>query len=831
MAEQPTLDPKQRLHELQRLEELVGNVLTSRKEFFSQFLDPRRNIDDECGYPQSSGTINPSIYQELFDREAIAARVVEVLPRETWQVQPLVYEDESSDISTPFEEAWDNLAQQLRGEQSYFKDDEGHPVWEYLRRADELSGIGHFGIILLGLDDGKDLREPVDGMEIGTPNAPGDSVGFFGSGGSTNPIQGANPSPYSGSIQGADVQYFQSSTTTLPGNLPQGTYDTPNTPQLASEQSRPSGMEEDTGGSMSSDTSSGNRPGDTGSKPPGNSSIPQKDSGRDEGIGGEEDTSTPSKGKRKLLYLRVFPESLVQITQYESRPSSPRFGQPVMYLVTLNDPREQHSGVGLPIASMNVHWTRVVHIADTQHQSASSEVFGIPRMRPVLNRILDLRKLYGSSAEGYYRSGFPGMSFETHPQLGGDVEINKAELRDMYEEYSNGLQRVLMLMGMSAKTLSPSISDPTTYIEIQITAICIKIDCPKRVFMGSERGELASSQDDQAWNDTLRERQKVYVTPRIIVPFIDRLIAVGVLPKPNVRKPAPQMDKPFALAKAASPTPPTHAIGPDGTPMPLVGGSNGAGGTPGGMKGQPPPAAGTFPPKPSLTPPGNKPAFPPKPSFNRLIGNAPFPPKRAPTPVDDTEDPSNPLLSEDGTDESSSDSFGQSDSPDQQGASSPLGPIGPDGKPQLPPQKPEKPGYRIDWPDLTSQSDSEKATIANTRTTALGTYISGGVDALVPPLEFLTKIMGIPEDESRSIIDAAAKAQEDAKAQDEADASQQAADQGANGMPPNQPPGASSQPSAISPQGPGGSPFPPKLPTATPTTPPGIMPKSPLLKE
>ena len=41
----------------------------------------------------------------------------------------------------------------------------------------------------------------------------------------------------------------------------------------------------------------------------------------------------------------------------------------------------------------------------------------------------------------------------------------------------------------------------TPFIEVHLQAICIKIPCPKRVFMGSERGELASAQDDSQWND------------------------------------------------------------------------------------------------------------------------------------------------------------------------------------------------------------------------------------------------------------------------------------------------------------------------------------------
>src|SRR5205823_6390492 len=111
----------------------------------------------------------------------------------------------------------------------------------------------------------------------------------------------------------------------------------------------------------------------------------------------------PLKQKRRLLFIQPFDESLVQIVRYEWNIFNPRFGQPVMYRVTLNDPRETHSGVGLPMATVFVHWTRIVHIVDERR---SSNIFGVPAMRPVLNNLIDLRKIYGADAEAYWKNAF-----------------------------------------------------------------------------------------------------------------------------------------------------------------------------------------------------------------------------------------------------------------------------------------------------------------------------------------------------------------------------------------------------------------------------------------
>jgi hypothetical protein len=147
--------------------------------------------------------------------------------------------------------------------------------------------------------------------------------------------------------------------------------------------------------------------------------------------------------------------------------------------------------------------------------------------------LYDLIKLYSGSAEMYWRGAFPGLSLETHPQLGGEVTLDKDATKDMMEDYMNGLQRYLAMEGITAKSLAPQVVDPTPQIDTQIEAICIQIGVPKRIFTGSERGELASSQDAKSWAGRMKNRQETYLTPRIIVPFIDRLILLGILPIPT----------------------------------------------------------------------------------------------------------------------------------------------------------------------------------------------------------------------------------------------------------------------------------------------------------
>ena len=56
---------------------------------------------------------------------------------------------------------------------------------------------------------------------------------------------------------------------------------------------------------------------------------------------------------------------------------------------------------------------------------------------------------------------------------------------------------------------------------------------PLRIMTGSERGELASTQDDGNWASRIEERQLHFAEPMILRPLIDRLIELRALPEPS----------------------------------------------------------------------------------------------------------------------------------------------------------------------------------------------------------------------------------------------------------------------------------------------------------
>lgn len=370
--------------------DVAFQAILSRREFFKTLIDPRRDIDKECGYPS-----NPTLdmYKDQYERGGIATRIVDLYPEECWKGQPEIIENDDPE-DTEFETQIQDLVERFN-------------LWFHLRQVDKISGIGRFGIILLGIADNLTLDQPVAGL---------DDSGTF------------NP--------GQEVE---------------------------------------------------------------------------------------------LSYIRTFDETVVTVNTIDENPKSPRYGQPLSYNINFADSNDGSSTAATSTFMKKVHWSRVIHVAE---DCRNSIIYGTPRMKKVFDRIYDLKKVLGGAGEGFWKGATPGYSFELQPDVTNyslDIDTVKQQMFD----FSNGLQRYLALEGLTTKSLAPTVSSPQGHFDVILMAICISMGVPMRVFTGSEQAQLASSQDKKTWNDRLAGRQKLYLSPMVIYPFIDRLINIGIVTTPS----------------------------------------------------------------------------------------------------------------------------------------------------------------------------------------------------------------------------------------------------------------------------------------------------------
>jgi hypothetical protein len=376
----------------------VEQMLYTRSMLSHKIDGPGRNLNSDCGYPE---VVQTEDYQAMYSREGIATRIIGLYPQECWQLDPEIYDDENEGVETAFEKAWKLFA-------------EDHNILSYWERLDEQSGIGRFGGLLLGVNDGMSLDQPLKGYD-----ADGKEVGAKKSG------------------------------TVIPVDY---------------------------------------------------------------------------------SYTRVLSEPFIRVGEFEQNTKSPRFGQPKTYNIQISSTLEGSRSVAEPQFLTGVHHTRIIHLADNLQ---CSEVYGTPRMQSLYNRMCDIRKLLGGSAEMFWKGAFPGVSFEMDPRItAADASLDPVAIRAEWQAYTLGLQRFLATEGLHANQLSVQVADPASHLLVQLQAIAVAMGCPLRVLVGSESAQLASSQDTKRWNGRLDRRCNRHLTPREIRPTVQRLIGCGVLPRP-----------------------------------------------------------------------------------------------------------------------------------------------------------------------------------------------------------------------------------------------------------------------------------------------------------
>jgi hypothetical protein len=236
-----------------------------------------------------------------------------------------------------------------------------------------------------------------------------------------------------------------------------------------------------------------------------------------------DDYMKPVQTSVKLNYIKPLGEKHAEIQSWESRSNNPRFGLPVYYNVTIYNPGQKTSTI------LRVHHSRIIHITG---ELLESEVEGVPALQAVFNRLKDLEKLVGGSAEMFWRGARPGYSNELKEGYQSTTQTED-QLRQQLDEYEHNLRRFITLEGLELKELKPQVSDPKSHVEVQLQMIAAERGIPLRILLGSERGELASSQDRNNWFEEIQTRREEFAEPQIIRPVVERFIQMGILRPPK----------------------------------------------------------------------------------------------------------------------------------------------------------------------------------------------------------------------------------------------------------------------------------------------------------
>jgi hypothetical protein len=230
-----------------------------------------------------------------------------------------------------------------------------------------------------------------------------------------------------------------------------------------------------------------------------------------------------------LLYLSYFSEEDAIISAWETDTANSRFGLPTQYVLRRAIVTNAMIQPPTIMPGRPIHWTRVIHVADNV---LDDRVYGLPRLERVWNLLDDLEKVTGGGAEAFWKRADAGLQLKLDPMIKADptdVEAVKAQIA----EYTDGLRRVLTTRGVDINPLSSNVANFESPADAIIKQIAAGAAIPQRILVGSERGELASSQDADAWSERVSDRRNDWAGPNVVRPLVDRFISLGVLPTPK----------------------------------------------------------------------------------------------------------------------------------------------------------------------------------------------------------------------------------------------------------------------------------------------------------
>ncbi len=227
-----------------------------------------------------------------------------------------------------------------------------------------------------------------------------------------------------------------------------------------------------------------------------------------------------------LTYLSPYNELNLQVAEWDRNQHSPRFGLPVVYTA---DTLAMVDGPVAPTKSIRIHHSRVIHLSEFLDQD---DTFGIPRLLPIFNRLKDLEKVLGGAAETFWLTANRGINFKVDPEMQVDADVI-ADMKTQADEFAHNLRRYIVGQGVEAQVMGSESPDPEMIVSALMDMVAGATGIPKRILLGSEMGSLASTQDENNWSQRVAERRENYGTPKVLRPFINKMIATGNLPKPQ----------------------------------------------------------------------------------------------------------------------------------------------------------------------------------------------------------------------------------------------------------------------------------------------------------
>lgn len=219
----------------------------------------------------------------------------------------------------------------------------------------------------------------------------------------------------------------------------------------------------------------------------------------------------------------------LKVADWDTDPKSETYGEPTMYEfneanVDTDNPNKRN---------LRIHPDRVII------WSEDGTVNGRSMLAAGYNDLIDLEKIKGAGGEGFWKNAKSSPVLEAPADvkisemakaMGVTVQDVADKMNEQVEDFQKGFDQMLMLQGMTAKTLGVTLPSPEHFFGSALQSFAASVTMPVKILVGMQTGERASTEDADEWNQTNMAR-RVNITHPNIMEMVNRFVKWGILPK------------------------------------------------------------------------------------------------------------------------------------------------------------------------------------------------------------------------------------------------------------------------------------------------------------
>ncbi|SMB87977.1 hypothetical protein SAMN05660772_02791 [Pasteurella testudinis DSM 23072] len=221
--------------------------------------------------------------------------------------------------------------------------------------------------------------------------------------------------------------------------------------------------------------------------------------------------------------------------EWQTDETAEDYGEPIFYQFN-----ESEVGNDNKQRSVKIHKSRIIIFSEGTEDSDPNS--GVSLLNSGYNKLLDLEKVSGGSAEGFLKNASRqlGINFSKETNIQHIIDAAKEKgysglaeaLNAQLKKLNSGTDSALVMQEGQASVLSVAPADPVPSWTVAANEFAASVQIPFTILFGQQTGRLASDEDKADWANRCNARRNGFLSD-VIVELLNRLVQFGIVDKPQ----------------------------------------------------------------------------------------------------------------------------------------------------------------------------------------------------------------------------------------------------------------------------------------------------------